>query len=107
VPTPRASPGEPPPNPRLEHAERLLEDGRFASALAEAKGILARDPGNATAREIAQEAEASLAVEQVLRRAREALARGDKDEAMDELKKGLSIRPSDSRLLNLWRQATQ
>lgn len=100
------SPAEP-TNPRVDKAEKLLEDGRFQAALAEAKAILARDPKNTTAREIAQEAEASLLVEQVLRRAKDALARGEKDDAIEELKKGLSIRPNDSRLLDLWRQATQ
>jgi tetratricopeptide (TPR) repeat protein len=105
-PSADASPPEP-ANPRVERAEKLLEEGRYGQALAEARAILARDPHNATAREVAQEAEASLAVEQALRRAREALARGERDDAIDELKRGLSIRPNDARLLDLWRQATQ
>jgi eukaryotic-like serine/threonine-protein kinase len=111
VQSPSQNPIEPSPaeptNPRVDKAEKLLEDGRFQAALAEAKAILARDPKNTAAREIAQEAEASLLVEQVLRRAKDALARGEKDDAIEELKKGLSIRPNDSRLLDLWRQATQ
>ena len=85
----------------------MLESGRFQQALNEAKAILARDPKNTAARDVAQEAEASLLVELVLRNAKAALGRGEKDDAIEELKKGLSIKPNDSRLLDLWRQATQ
>ncbi len=110
-PSPLAEATEPPPvspqNARLERAEQLLEQGRYAAALAEARGILAREPQNAEAREVAQEAEASLVVERVLKAARDALARGDKDTAEAELRKGLQVRPSDARLLALWREATQ
>jgi len=109
--TPAGEPTEPPPvspqGARVDRAEQLLEQGRYAAALAEARGILAREPQNAEAREIAQEAEASLVVERVLRTAREALARGDKDTAEAELRKGMQVRPTDARLLALWREATQ
>jgi len=110
-PGPVAEATEPPPvspqSARLERAEQLLEQGRFAAALAEARGILQREPQNAEAREVAQEAEASLVVERVLKTAREALARGDRETAEAELRKGLQVRPSDARLLALWREATQ
>jgi uncharacterized protein HemY len=96
-----------PQSARLERAEQLLEQGRYAAALAEARGILAREPQNAEARDVAQEAEASLVVERALKAARDALARGDKDTAEAELRKGLQVRPSDARLLALWREATQ
>ena len=109
--SPAGEPAEPPPvspqSARVDRAEQLLEQGRYAAALAEARGILAREPQNAEAREIAQEAEASLVVERALKLAREALARGDKDTAEAELRKGMQVRPTDARLLALWREATQ
>ena len=109
--SPAGEPTEPPPvspqSARVDRAEQLLEQGRYAAALAEARGILAREPQNAEAREIAQEAEASLVVERALKLAREALARGDKDTAEAELRKGMQVRPTDARLLALWREATQ
>jgi hypothetical protein len=110
TPVPSAEPDAPPPvpeSPRLDHARQLLQQGRHAAALVEAKAILDRDPRNAQAQRIAEQAEAAIAVEASLKRAREALARGDKDAALDELKRGLSVWPNDGRLLDLWREATQ
>jgi len=113
---PKASPTTPgedaahavaPANARVEHADQLLAAGRFAAALAEARAVLQRDPRDADAQQIAEEAEASLLVETCLKNARAALARGDKDAAMDQLKRGLAVNSNDARLLALWREATQ
>jgi tetratricopeptide (TPR) repeat protein len=113
APSPRApadesAPPEPPvANARLDHAESLLEAGRFAAALAEAHAILKREPGNSDAQQLAEEAEASLLIETSLKKARQALSRGDKEAALEELKKGLAANSNDARLLALWREATQ
>jgi serine/threonine-protein kinase len=123
-PTPRAAPTPPPPSPtpepteetaapvspaeaRLEKANALLERGRFAAALAEAKAVLAREPGNAEAKTIVEEAEAALVIEDALKKARDAMKRGDNDLALDEVKRGLAINPNDARLLALWRELTR
>ena len=55
-PVPAVAPTE----ARLDRANALMDSGRFAQALAEAKAVLVREPGNATARELAQDAEAAI-----------------------------------------------
>jgi hypothetical protein len=100
-------PEPPPADARLDRAEALLESGRFAASLAEARGVLKREPGNAEAQQLAQEAEAGLLIETSLKKARLALARGDKESALEEIKKGLAANSNDARLLALWREATQ
>jgi serine/threonine-protein kinase len=120
VATPRppapATPAEAPPESngrttpveaRLERAERLLEQGRYASALSEARAALARAPDSEQARDIIQEAEALLLVEASLQSAREAWRRGDREATRSELRKGLAVRPEDARLLALWREITR
>ena len=69
--------------------------------------MLARDPHNDDAQQIAEEAEASLLIETVLKNARQALARGDLEGAQVELRRGLAVNNNDARLLALWREATQ
>jgi serine/threonine-protein kinase len=103
----RPLPDVPAQRANLERADQLLQGGRYASALAEARGVLAREPGNAEAKDIAEEAEAGLLVESSLKKAKAALVKGDKDTAMQELRKGLSVNPNEARLLTLWREATQ
>jgi serine/threonine-protein kinase len=103
-----APPSEPPPaSARVDRANDLLESRRYAQALAEARAVLMRDPRNTEAQTIAEEAEAALIVEDALKKAKEALKKGDKDGAVEELKKGLAANGSDARLLALWREATQ
>jgi serine/threonine-protein kinase len=92
---------------RVERADALLAAGRYAGALAEARAVLARDPHNDDAQQIAEEAEASLLIETVLKNARQALARGDLEAAQVELRRGLAVNNNDARLLALWREATQ
>jgi serine/threonine-protein kinase len=96
-----------PADARAEKASALLEQGRYAAALAEARAVLRREPGDEEARTVAEEAEAALVVEAALRKAREALKHGDKDAAIEHLKQGLAVNSNDRRLLELWREATQ
>src|SRR5439155_286996 len=82
---------------RIGRANELLEKGRYAAALAEARAVLQRDPGNAEAKMIAQEAEAATVVETRLRNARSALGRGDRETALAEVKAGLAVSGNDAR----------
>jgi eukaryotic-like serine/threonine-protein kinase len=102
-----APPATAPPTPSLERANALLEQRRYAAALETARAILAADPGNAEARIIAEDAEVGLAVERCLSNGRTALDKGDRDLAMEEIKACQAIAPSDARLIQLWREATQ
>jgi serine/threonine-protein kinase len=110
---PSQPPVEPPPRApapagaSADKAGALLEQGRYAAALGEARAVLQRDPANAEARTVAEEAEAALVIEGALRKAREALKRGDKEAALEQLKVGLAVNSNERRLLELWRQATQ
>ncbi|HYT26041.1 MAG TPA: hypothetical protein VEP73_06130, partial [Actinomycetota bacterium] len=114
-PPARATPHEPPleaapPLPadgRVDRANDLLEKGRYGAALAEARAVLRRDPGNAEAKMIAEDAEAATVVETRLKDARAALQRGDRDAALAEVRAGLAVRPSDARLLALFRELTR
>jgi serine/threonine-protein kinase len=92
---------------RVDRADQLLAAGRFASALAEARAVLKREPTNSEAQQIAEEAEAALVVESCVKQAKAALSRGDKDAAVEELKRGLAVNSNEARLLALWREATQ
>jgi tetratricopeptide (TPR) repeat protein len=110
---PSPAPVEPParaPDPAGASADKagaLLEQGRYAAALGEARAVLQRDPGNSEARTVAEEAEAALVIEGALRKAREALKKGDKEAAIEQLKVGLAVNSNERRLLELWREATQ
>jgi eukaryotic-like serine/threonine-protein kinase len=103
-------PGAPPVAPRAEatvdRAEDLFAQGRFASALAEAKAVLQREPGNTQAQQLAEDAEVELMVEKRLKEARDAMQAGDRDLAIEKLKLGLAAKPTDARLLALWREIT-
>jgi serine/threonine-protein kinase len=115
-PSPAASPSPPPETPpptptpaeaRLDRANDSMEKGRYAQALAEARAVLARDPNNADARALAGDAEAAILIEECVKKAKAALLAGDRDGALEEIKKGLAVNPSEGRLLALHRQATQ
>jgi hypothetical protein len=97
----------PPTDGRIDRANDLLEKGRFAAALAEARAVLRRDPGNTEAKMIAEEAEAATVVETRLAEARAALKRGNREAALAGVKAGLAVRPNDARLLALFRELTQ
>jgi hypothetical protein len=110
--TPRGSPSSEvekplPTDGRVDRANDLLEKGRFAAALAEARAVLRRDPGNTEAKMIAEEAEAATVVETRLAEARAALKRGNREAALAGVKAGLAVRPNDARLLALFRELTQ
>jgi tetratricopeptide (TPR) repeat protein len=95
-----------PEDARLERAEDLFESGRYAQAMAEAKAVLARDPGNDRAKGLVEDAEVELLVLAKLREARAALERGDREAALAAVKTALAAQPSDGRLIALWRQLT-
>jgi tetratricopeptide (TPR) repeat protein len=114
---PATAPSAPPPaetavepvapeDARLERAEDLFESGRYAQAMAEAKAVLARDPGNDRAKGLVEDAEVELLVLAKLREARAALERGDREAALAAVKTALAAQPSDGRLIALWRQLT-
>ena len=92
---------------RLEKAADLFERGRYAAALAEARAVLARNPGNAEARILVEDAEAAIVVEDRIKKAREALRKGDREKALQEARAGLAVAPSDARLLALFKEATR
>ena len=95
------------PLPSVDRANLLLESRRYQEALAEARGVLGRTPGDVEARTIAEEAEAALAIEDAILEAREALKSGDKTKAQEVLRRGLAINANEARLLALWREATE
>jgi hypothetical protein len=84
-----------------------MEKGRYAQALAEARAVLLREPGNPDAKALAGDAEAALVVEDAVKKAAAALKAGDREAALAEAKKGLAVNPSERRLLELFREATQ
>jgi hypothetical protein len=92
---------------RVDRANDDLENRRYAQALAEARAVLQREPGNAEARTIAEEAEAGLVIEDAVVKAREALKKGNKEEALVAVKRGLAVNGNEARLMALWREATQ
>jgi serine/threonine-protein kinase len=107
MPTPAATEAPIPADGRVDRANDLLEQGRFAAALAEARAVLRRDADNAEAKMIAAEAEAATVVETRIRNAREALKRGNRDAALAEVRAGLAVSSNDARLLALFRELTQ
>jgi hypothetical protein len=105
---PVAEPAGPTPaEARLDRANEHMEKGRYGPALAEAKAILARDPDNADAKALAGDAEAAIVIEECVKRGRAALKANDREAALAEARKGLSVNPSEARLLSLFREATQ
>jgi serine/threonine-protein kinase len=100
-------PGPAPASARLDRGNDYMEKGSYAQALAEARAILSRDPNNADARALAGDAEAAILIEDSVKRAKAALKAGDRDLAMEAIRKGLAVNPSEGRLLALHREATQ
>jgi hypothetical protein len=114
-PTPPAGPESPPATApldtstpaRLARARDLVARGRFADALAEARAVLEKEPTNAEASALAQQAEEEVVIEECLRNARAALREGDRDRALSEIRRGFLVRKNDRRLLDLHREAVQ
>jgi Tfp pilus assembly protein PilF len=92
---------------RLARGNDYMAKGRYTQALAEAKGVLQREPGNVDAKDLAQDAEAAILVEDAIKKARAALKSGDRDKALVEINRGLAENPSEARLLALFKEATQ
>jgi Flp pilus assembly protein TadD len=84
-----------------------MDQGRFAEALAEARAVLQLAPTNREATVLAQAAEEAAVIEECLANARQALEAGDRDRALAEVRRGLIINPSDSRLLELHGEVTR
>jgi serine/threonine protein kinase len=108
--TPRPTPVAPQRAPvvgSVARAGELLEVRRYAEAIAEARAVLRREPENAEAQEIVEDAQAGLVVDDAIQKARAALKRGDKDAAREALKKGLAVNDNEARLKDLWRQAAE
>ena len=95
------------PRDRLARARESLARKRWAEALAEARAVIEAAPNDADARALAQLAQAELVVDECLRAARAALSRGDRDGALEELRRGFLVRSNDPRLLELHREAVQ
>jgi serine/threonine-protein kinase len=106
-----ATPPPPPPPAEaagnLDRANEHMAKGRYAAALAEAKAVQRREPGNEEARAIAEDAEVQLVVEDRLRKARDLVKRGDREAALSEVRAALTVAPSDARLIALFRELTQ
>jgi hypothetical protein len=112
-PASAAATPEPSPTPALDPQARLvrardfLERNLYAQALAEARAVLEREPASSEASRIAQRAEAELVVEECLRNARAALQQGDRERALEEIRRGFLVSKNDPRLLALHREAVQ
>jgi hypothetical protein len=89
------------PEARLLRAEDFFARQRWAEAFAEARAVREAQPHNARASALAQQAEEELVVEECLRSARAALAAGDRDRALEEVRRGFLVRKKDARLLAL------
>ncbi len=92
---------------RLLRADDLVKRGRWAEALAEARAVLEAQPTNPRAAALAQQAEAEVVIDECLRNARAALQEGDRERALDEVRRGFLVRKNDPRLLAMHREVVQ
>jgi serine/threonine-protein kinase len=92
---------------RLRRAEELVERQRWPEALAEARAVLEIQPRNARATALAQQAEAEMVIDECLRNARAALQGGDRERALEEVRRGFLVRKNDPRLLAMHREVVQ
>jgi hypothetical protein len=69
--------------------------------------VLETWPTNPDAASLAQEAEAELVIEDCLKNARAALRDGDRERALEEVRRGFAVRKNDARLLAMHREAVQ
>src|SRR5262249_40651162 len=83
----------------LVRANDLFDHGRYGPALQEAKAVLRREPRNVKARELVEDAEVELVAEECLKNARDDMKKGERDDALAEVKRGLAAKPADGRLL--------
>ena len=92
---------------QLDRASDLYERGRYAAALAEAKAVLRREPANREAKSLVEDIEADMAVAARLKQAQDAMRRGDREEALAQVRAGLAVKSNDGRLLGLFKELTQ
>ena len=92
---------------RLDRASDLYEKGRYAAALAEAKAVLRGEPDNREAKALVEDIEADIAVASRLKQAQDAMRRGDREEALAQVRAGLAVKGNDGRLLALFKELTQ
>jgi type II secretory pathway component HofQ len=95
------------PTAQLDRASDLYERGRYAAALAEAKAVLRREPGHREAKSLVEDIEADMAVAARLKQAQDAMRRGDREEALAQVRAGLAVKNNDGRLLSLFKELTQ
>lgn len=114
APSPPPTPAPPPtPEPsltveqRLARATALMEEKRFAQALAEARAVLRDQPTHPEATALAQAAEAAVVLEECIANATAALEAGDRDRALAEVRRGFAVKSNDPRLVELFRRATR
>ena len=74
---------------------------------AEAKAVLRREPANREAKSLVEDIEADMAVAARLKQAQEAMRRGDREEALAQVRAGLAVKNNDGRLLSLFKELTQ
>jgi hypothetical protein len=92
---------------RLARATALMEEKRFAQALAEARAVLRDQPTHPEATALAQAAEAAVVLEECIANATAALEAGDRDRALAEVRRGFAVKSNDPRLVELFRRATR
>jgi hypothetical protein len=92
---------------QLDRASDLYERGRYAAALTEAKAVLQREPANREAKSLVEDIEADMAVAARLKQAQDAMRRGDREEALAQVRAGLAVKNNDGRLLGLFKELTQ
>jgi serine/threonine-protein kinase len=92
---------------QLDRASELYERGRYAAALAEARAVLGREPANGEAKSLVEDIEADMAVAARLKQAQDAMRRGDREEALAQVRAGLAVKNNDGRLLALFKELTQ
>jgi serine/threonine protein kinase len=110
TPAPAAAPAAAPglsAEARLLRAEDLVQRGSWPEALAEARAVLEVQPRNARATALAQQAEAEMVIDECLRNARAALQQGDRERALEEVRRGFLVRKNDPRLLAMHREVVQ
>jgi len=110
TPAPAAAPAAAPglsAEARLLRVEDFVERGRWPEALAEARAVLEVQPRNARATALAQQAEAEMVIDECLRNARAALQEGDRERALEEVRRGFVVRKNDPRLLAMHREVVQ
>jgi flagellar motor component MotA len=84
-----------------------VQRGSWPEALAEARAVLEVQPRNARATALAQQAEAEMVIDECLRNARAALQQGDRERALEEVRRGFLVRNNDPRLLAMHREVVQ